>query len=238
MSRFGGAVPSGTRVRRLPPPDAAAPARTVPGCGSTALRLEANPRRLGWLAVFVAVLWTAGCGYRLIGTQIRYPEGIRSVEVGPFENRSREFGLDRILAFAFEREFHRRGVLRLVEQPGSSDAVLSGTIRQFVADPVAFDARDEALQYEAELVIDLLLRRQSDGKILWQASNLRHVEDYTVAARIVVPSTSEFQQSTLAVADLRRLTDIQLAQTERRLAIERLIDLIVRDVHDRIFDDF
>jgi len=33
-------------------------------------------------------------------------------------------------------------------------------------------------------------------------------------------------------------TDIQLAETEKRLAIDRLVESIVSDVHDRILDDF
>ena len=88
------------------------------------------------------------------------------------------------------------------------------------------------------MTVDLSLRRRSDGEVLWEASGLRELEDYSVAAGIVVPSTSQFQRGTLAVGDLRRLTDIQLAETEKRLAIDRLVRTLVRDVHDRILDDF
>jgi hypothetical protein len=178
------------------------------------------------------------CGYRFAGAVLRLPEGVRSVEVGLFDNRSRQFGLDRALALALEREFHRRGVFRVEEEPGTGDAELTGTIRSCSARPVAFDEQDEALQYEAELTVDLTLRRRSDSAIIWEVSGLREWDDYSVAARIVVPSTSQFQRGTLAVGDLRRLTDIQLAETEKRLAIDRLLRTLVRDVHDRILNDF
>jgi len=188
------------------------------------------------LALFALVF--PACGYQLAGTQLRLPEGVHSVYVGSFENRSREFGLDRQVAFAFEREFHRRGVFRVEENPEAGDSVLTGTIRSFAARPVAFDAEDEALVYEAELTLDVALRRRDDDAALWEVSGLQEVEDYSVAAAIMVPSTSQFQRGTLSVGDLQRLTDIQLAETEKRLAIERLVRSLVRDVHDRILDDF
>jgi hypothetical protein len=190
--------------------------------------------------VFLALLSVlpVACGYHFAGTEVQLPEGVRSVRVGEFDNRSRQFGLDRELSLAIEREFYRRGVLRVEENPELGDSELSGTIRSFKVRPVAFDAQDEALEYEAELILDVSLRRRSDGKVIWKGSGLSEVEDYSVAARIVVPSTSQFQQGTLAVDDLQRLTDIQLAETEKQLAIQRLVQSLARNVHERILDGF
>jgi len=56
---------------------------------------------------------------------------------------------------------------------------------------------DEAIEYQAELIVDLTLRRQSDGTVLWEASGLQEIEEYAVQVDIVVPSTSQFQQGTL-----------------------------------------
>lgn len=190
--------------------------------------------------VACAVLLPAcvGCGYRLAGTNVSAPGEIRSMAVGAFENRSREFGLDRQLMFAIEREFYRRGLLRVVEDPDGGEAVLTGTIRSFTAYPVAFDSRDEALQYEAELTLDAELKRRSDGAILWKASGMTAIEDYVVARSVVVPSSSQFQRGTLNLDDLNALTNIQLAETEKRLAINRLVGSIVVDLYDRLLDDF
>jgi hypothetical protein len=179
-----------------------------------------------------------GCGYRLAGTTNDVPGEIRSLSVGDFENRSREFGLDRRLRFALEREFYRRGLLRVVENPDAGEAVLTGTIRAFTTHPVAFDARDEALEYEAELTLDAQLKRRSDGTVLWKVSGMTAIEDYVVAQSVVVPSSSQFQRGTLDLEDLDELTDIQLAETEKRLAIDRLVGSLVVDLHDRLLDDF
>jgi hypothetical protein len=160
------------------------------------------------------------------------------LSVGPFENESREFGLDRRLMFALEGEFFRRGLLRVVEDPDGGEAVLSGTIRSFTTRPVAFDSRDEALQYEAEMTLDAELKRRDDGAVLWKASGMTAIEDYVVARSVVVPSSSQFQRGTLDLDDLNALTNIQLAETEKRLAINRLVGSIVVDLHDRLLDDF
>jgi len=210
--------------------------------GSLFWKRQAGRENHAWGKVFVScallALFNLSCGYHLVGTELQLPEGVRSVHIGDFENRSRQFGLDRQISLAFEREFRKRGILQVVEEPNGGDSELTGKIESFTARPVAFDAEDEALEYETELVVDVALRRRSDGAMLWEASNLQENEDYSVAARIVVPSTSQFQRGTLAVSDLRRLTDIQLADTEKRLAIERLVESLVRDVHDRIVDGF
>jgi hypothetical protein len=190
------------------------------------------------LAVLAALCLVPACGYTFTGSQIQVPGAIRSVAVGSFENRSREEGLDKTLAFAVEREFYDRGTLRVRETPADGEGVISGTIREFKTRPVSFDADDDALQYEARLVLDVVLTRQSDGTVLWKGSRMEAIEDFSVNRDTVVPSSSQFQQGTLDFSDLSDLTDIQLAETEKHAAIERIVRSLARDVHDRILDDF
>ena len=189
------------------------------------------------LACLVGVLVSA-CGYTLAGSQPRVPGGVRSVAVGEFRNESRQVGLSKTLAFAVEREFYEHGSLPVRERPGDGEAVISGTIREFKTRPVAFNSDEEALEYEAKMVLDVVLTRQSDGVVLWKGSRMLAIEDYAVSRQTVVPSSSQFQQGTLNFADLGDLTDIQLAETEKQRAIERMVRSIARDVHDRILDDF
>ena len=183
-------------------------------------------------------LVAAGCGYHASGSAARTPGGIRSIRIGEFENRTRQVGLERNLAFAFEREFYRRGVLRLEEEAGEGEGTLVGTIRAYKTRPVAFDSDDEALQYEAELIVEVILKRESDGEVLWRSSRLTALEEYSVQRGIVVPSSARFQLETTDLRDLENLTNIQLAESQKRLATNRLVDTIVRDVHDRLLDDF
>jgi len=194
-------------------------------------------RRGARLAGLAAALLPA-CGYTLAGSQGRVPGDIRSVAVGEFRNESRQEGLGKTLAFAVEREFYEYGALSLRERPTDGEGLITGTIREFKARPVAFNADDEALAYEAKLVLDVVLTRQSDGAVLWKGSRMQAIEDYAVSRQTVVPSSSQFQQGTLNFADLADLTNIQLAETEKQRAIERMVRSIARDVRERILDDF
>lgn len=178
------------------------------------------------------------CGYHLAGSRVVVPGSIGSVSVGRFENESRQEGLEKALAFAFERELYERGTLPLRENVSEGEGIITGTIREFRIRPVSFDSDDQALQYEATLTLDVTLRRQDDGTVLWKGQRLRAYEEYSVSRDAVVPSSSQFQQGTLDFANLGELSDIQLAETEKRLAIDRMVRAIVRDVHDRILDDF
>lgn len=186
----------------------------------------------------LAAALLSGCGYTLAGTHRQVPGDIRSVAVGAFKNDSRQEGLAKTLAFAVEREFFEHGTLPVRERPGDGDAVITGTIREFKTRPVAFNSSEEALEYEARMVLDVVLTRHSDGAVLWKGSRMQAIEDYAVSPQTVVPSSSQFQQGTLNFGDLSDLTNIQLAETEKQRAIERMVRSIARDVHDRILADF
>ncbi len=190
------------------------------------------------LAFAAAALVPLACGYHVVGSQDTVPGEIHSISVGDFGNESRQVGLEKTLAFAFEREIYERGPVPLRENPAEGDGIITGTIREFRTRPVSFDSNDEALQYGAELILDVVLRRQADGKILWRVSRMHAYEEYSVSRQTVVPSSSQFQQGTLNFSDLADLSDVQLAETEKRLAIDRMVRTIVRDVHDRIVEDF
>jgi len=191
----------------------------------------------------------AGCGYHLVGETPRLAEDVRSVSVGTIKNRSREPGLEKALAFALEREIHERGQLRMVEDPGGGDAVLSGTIRQLRVRPVAFDSNDQALQYEMALIVDLILTRQRDGRVLWHVTGLEETAEYSTSSQVIVTSSSQFQQGTLDADNLPcesggtqpcnpQFSNIQLAETLRRTAIRRLLSQAVRDLYNQMVEDF
>ena len=205
--------------------------------GEARQRTIAGPLLRG---VLVLLLAPAGCGYHLAGEHMGLPTDVHSVSVGTIVNHSREHGLEKTLAFALEREIHERGQLRMEQDPGGGDAVLSGAIHDVVVRPVAYDAADQAVQYEIVLTLDLALTRQSDGHVLWRVHRLRESDEYSASASVVVTSSSQFQQGSLDAANIQspQLSSIQLAETERRRAITRLLRQAVRDVYNQMVEDF
>ena len=191
-------------------------------------------------AALSLLLMLAGCGYHLAGEQVRLPDDVHSVSVGRIENRSREQGLEKTLAFAIEREVHIRRRFHMEEDPAGGDAVLSGTIRDVRVRPVAFDANDQAVQFEIAVVMDLRLTRHDDGHVLWQVRGLRETDEYSASSRVVVTGSSQFQRGTLNATDLQnpQLSNIQLAETDRRQALARLLSQVARDVYNQMVEDF
>ncbi len=187
-----------------------------------------------------ASITLAGCGYHLAGTVTGLPEDVQSISVGTITNRSREHGLEKTLAFALEHEIHERQHFQMVQDPGGGDAILSGSIRDIQTRPVAYDSNDLAVQYEIELILDLTLVRKSDGRVLWHTSRLQETDEYAASPTVVVTTSPEFQQGTLDPANVQdpELSNIQLAETERRNAIKRLLQHAVRDVYNQMVENF
>jgi hypothetical protein len=191
-------------------------------------------------AIVLLSLMLAGCGYHFAGEHVSLPEDVHSLSVGHIENRSREHGLEKTLAFALEREVYIRRHFHMEEDAAAGDAVLSGTIRTVRVQPVAFDSNDEAVQFQIAVVLDLTLTRQSDAHVLWQVRGLRETDEYSASAPIVITSASQFQQGTLDATNVRnsQLSNIQLAETERQKALARVLSQVARDVYNQMVETF
>lgn len=208
----------------------------------------ARPSRL--VIVLAAVLGgVSGCGYHFVGEHPQLPSDIRSIAVGTIDNKTREHGLEKTLAFAFEREVHIRRHYRLESDKNLADALVNGTIRHIERRPVAFDQSDQAVIYQVTLTVDLDVVRRRDGKRLWRVTSMRKTEEYSSSPRVVVTSSSEFQRGTLdpsnlprdpedGIADDKQISSIQLAESERKRAIDRLLGLVVREAYDSIIEGF
>jgi hypothetical protein len=183
------------------------------------------------------MLLLAGCGYRFGGGRSFAPE-LRTLGVEAFVNDTREVGVEKRLALAIEREFTIRGPLKVVNNPLDGDLLLSGKVREVVDRPTAFNREDEVLIYQTTLALDLSLRRRDTHELLWEARGLKAASDYESVASVIVTTSSEFRRTTLNPEDLGGFTDIQLAESLRRQAMERIIGSLARDVYQQIMEDF
>ncbi len=187
----------------------------------------------GW-AVFVLT----GCGYQWVGQSSLLPKDARTVFVEPFINRGRDVGIEKELTSALRGEFYRRGQLRVVDVSDQADIILSGVVRSLDSSVASVNRNDEVLQYESVLVLDATLRRREPNEILWRGQSLRLSEIHAGSRAAVVTTSSEFRTSTLNSTDVRRLTDIQLTEGERREVRERLMERFAKELHQRIMEMF
>jgi outer membrane lipopolysaccharide assembly protein LptE/RlpB len=188
------------------------------------------------LLTLCVALW--GCGYQLGGGGNLLPQDAQTVFVEPFINRTREVGIGPELTTAVRGELYRRGRLRLVDQAEQADVILSGVVRSLDTQTSSVNRFNEALQYEAHLILDVNLRRREPNEILWRGPGIKLSQTYAGSRAAVVTTSSEFRAGTLNDSDVRGLTDVQLTESQRTQAREQLMARFAQDLHQRLMEMF
>ena len=180
----------------------------------------------------------AGCGYQFVGESSLLPKDARTIYVEPFINRGRDVGMEKELTTALRAEFYRRSQLRVVDQSEQADLILSGVIRSLESNVSSVNRKDEVLEYESILILDVTLRRREPNEILWRGQGVRLTEVHGGSRAAVVTTSSEFRTGTLNAADIRRMTDIQLTEAERRSVRDQLMERFAKELHQRVIEMF
>src|ERR1019366_462097 len=76
---------------------------------------------------------TAGCGYHVSGHGDMLPKTIHTIAIPAFGNVTSRYKLARLLPTDIGRELLSRTGYRIVAEPNEADAVLMGTVHNFVA---------------------------------------------------------------------------------------------------------
>ena len=190
-----------------------------------------------WLG-FLTVSLACGCGYQFVGESSLLPKDARTIYVEPFINRSRDVGIEKELTTATRGEFYRRGELRVVDNINEADVILSGVIRSLDSTVATVNREDEVLQYDAVMILDVTVRRREPDEILWRGQGVRLNQVYGGSRAAVVTTSSEFRTGTLNVSDVRRMTDIQLTESEHRTVRAQLMEQFARELRQRIVEMF
>jgi hypothetical protein len=178
------------------------------------------------------------CGYQFVGESSLLPKDARTIYVEPFVNRSRDIGMEKELTTALRGEFYRRRQLTVVDRSDQADVILTGVVRSLERTVASVNRKDEVLQYESVLVLDVTLRRREPNEILWRGQNLRLSELHGGSRAAVVTTSSEFQSGTLNALDIRRMTDIQLTESEQKGMRDQLMERFAKELHQRVMEMF
>jgi hypothetical protein len=151
------------------------------------------------------------CGY----TPVRYDGSfgdVRSVAVDTPRNDSEEPGLEFLVADALRRELLRRRGVRLVEDPGLADLVVSGRVQRIDARPRSLSTVVQALEYEPTLSLDLQATRADGSSLEVDGRALRETERYLASA------------------------DVQAMQKNRQEALRRASEVLAGRVCDALYE--
>ncbi len=187
--------------------------------------------------VVITTTVAAGCGYHLAGEGGTLPDGVRTIAIQPFRNRTREHGLEVQLQRAVEDEFRRRGRLRVVLDP-EGDLVLSGEIRSVTSIPVAFSGTDEAVQYQGTMQVSMRVVDRASGQTIYENKTLQETQDFGAVSGVVIQSSPRIQRGTIDARDLANLNNVQLGVSRRHDAIRGLLDATARDLYRQTVEGF
>lgn len=136
-------------------------------------------------AAALVCLTLAGCGYTLVGQGSNIPDDVEQVFVEPLENQTPRAQVEQILTAAIVDELVTRRRFEVVNDRASADAILSGSVTEFLLRPLTFDAEGLANNLEVAITGDMIFARpappgEEQGEVLWSNSRYIFREDYPV----------------------------------------------------------
>ena len=118
----------------------------------------------------------AACNYRFGGYREGYKE-IQSLSIPPFENRTRQVGIEALFTNDMVYEVGRGDRIALTDRE-SADAVLKGVIKDLVANTISRDNLTTALERRVFVTVELTVKDRQGQKVWGQ--RIRENEAYFV----------------------------------------------------------
>lgn len=157
------------------------------------------------LICIVATL--AGCGYHVSGKGDLLPKTLHTIAIPAFGNITVRYKLSDRLPEAIAQEFIARTRYQVIPDAGQADAILNGTVLNFVAFPILFDqvtGRATALQVSVRMGVTLTER--ATGKVLYSNPGFEMKQRYEIS----VDPEKYFEESDTALNRLCQETARQL----------------------------
>src|SRR5262249_11115651 len=129
-----------------------------------------------------------------------------------------------------EEEFRRRGTLEVVRDP-QGDLILSGTIRRFWSNPIAFSATLEATQLQSNQLIALMMTDRATGQLLYDNPTLQESTNFGAVPVTWVSASPSFQDQTINARDLMNMTNVEIGESRRRAALNELVGQVAHEVY-------
>jgi len=166
--------------------------------------------------IMIACLALGACGYHVAGQANLVPKTVHTIAVPPFVNATVRYKLSDLLPEALSRELISRTRYQVVNDPTQADAVLRGTVLNYVAYPTLIDqatGRTSGLQIIVRMDVSLVER--STGKVIFNRPLYEAHERYELS---VTNNIQYFDES--------------------GAALERLSKDVARDLVSSILDNF
>jgi outer membrane lipopolysaccharide assembly protein LptE/RlpB len=133
-------------------------------------------KMLPFAMVLGLIVVLAACNYRFGGYREGYEE-IASLSIPPFENRTRQVGIEALFTNDLVYEVERGDRIALTDR-GSADAVVKGVIKELQTNTIARENISTALERRVFVTVELTVKDRR-GRKVWEQS-IRENEAYFV----------------------------------------------------------
>jgi hypothetical protein len=142
-----------------------------------------NSFRLG-LACILA-LACAGCGYHVAGRAAYLPKSWHEIAIPAFTNRTSRYRIEQRLTEGVIQAMLQRTSYRVVQNPKSADAVLTGVVKTIETSPVLFDqTTGHATTVLVTVTASVKLTDQASGKVVYQNDNVVLRDEYQISTEV------------------------------------------------------
>ena len=167
-------------------------------------------------AALLCTFLVSSCGYHVAGKGDLVPKDIHTIAIPPFGNATLRYRLTDKLPQALSQEFIARTRYKIIADPNQADAVLKGTVVNFVTYPILFDqVSGRASGLQINLTMQVSLTERATGKVIWTRPNYTYSDRYEIS----VTNTNQYFE-------------------ESAPALDRLSRSVARDVVTSILDNF
>lgn len=138
-----------------------------------------------WISAMIALTAVSitGCGYHVAGRLSGAPAEWRSIAIPAFQNDTTHDRIEQRFTEAVIREFIARTKYRIVQDPGSADAVLHGEILQIDTSPVLFNANTgEVTAMLVTVQVKVELDDAVSKKPVYQNSDMTFRDEYQISS--------------------------------------------------------
>jgi len=147
-----------------------------------------------------AAILTSG-GYHVAGKADLVPKDVHTIAIPPFANATVRYKLTDLLPQAIGREFITRTRYKLVQNPDQADAVLRGSVVNYLAYPTLIDqATGRTSGLQINVVLNVSLVERSTGKTIYAQPNMQVHQRYELA------TTNDSQYFDESGAGIQRLS--------------------------------
>lgn len=138
--------------------------------------------RARFTTILLVSLGMCACGYHVAGKADMMPKSIHTIAVTAFSNNTIRYKLAQRLPADITREFIARTRYKIVSDPKSADAVLSGAVANFTSYPIVADqASGRATVIQASAFLKITLTERATGKVLFSRPSFEARERYEIS---------------------------------------------------------